>query len=292
MNTFNSDSNSDKWRSYASIFSSGNFIKLLRKNDFSFLDLKIKRLDQEFLENGIFSYLDYVKYTYKQLEKSYRNEYVFKNTVINKLLIQEYGTKDTIAINEFNAGNSVADLVIFNGNSKVFEIKSKFDSKKRIDGQISNYQKLFNECYVVVEHKHLSRYISLPSQIGIFTMQLERGRLVLHKERDAIENRKIDPYLVMRSVKTQEYKNIVREYLGYLPEMNAFNMFSICDAVITQIPPEHLNQLYIEEVKKRKSNTAKLKKFNSALRQICLSLKLTEQQYLALENSLSISIKK
>ena len=103
----------NKMRSYSSIFSSTFFNKLLKEDDFSFINSKILRYDNSKIGVKIHTYADYIKYTYNELRKQYRNEYIYKNTFINEMLIKDYGVKNTVIINEFRVGNSIADLVMF-----------------------------------------------------------------------------------------------------------------------------------------------------------------------------------
>src|SRR4051812_10639627 len=89
----------NRMRSYSSIFSTTYFSKLLKNDDYSFINSKIMKYDQLLVGKEILTYHDYIKFIYKELSKQYRNEYIFKNTFINELLINKYGLKDTIAIN-------------------------------------------------------------------------------------------------------------------------------------------------------------------------------------------------
>ncbi len=122
---------------------------MLRTGDLGFIIARIKQYDANNYINGEFStYLDYIEHVYKAMGEKYRNEYYYKNSFIDKMLIAQYGIKNTIALSEFKVGNSIADLVMFNGVSKAFEIKTELDSKTRLKGQINDYSKVFNECYI------------------------------------------------------------------------------------------------------------------------------------------------
>jgi len=280
----------EKYRSYSSIFSSSSFIKLLRYNDYSFIDAKINRYDRAKIGNKINNYQDYIRYVYLQLQRKYRNEYIYKNTFINSFLLNHYGVKDTIAINEFRVGNSIADMVLFNGTSKAFEIKTELDSNKRLSGQLTDYSKIFKECYLVTHHSLTQKYLRENSNIGIIEWVEHRNTVQMQEVREASINPIIDPETLIRTIRTQEYKNIVKNYYGSLPEMNSFNMFETCRKMIKHIPNDALNQLFIDELKKRKSNTAILKSFHKELRQLLLSMNLNEKAYYTLIEKINKSI--
>jgi len=269
----------NKMRSYSSVFSSNSFSKLLQYDDYSFIDTKIKRYDKPKIGKSIETYYDYIRYIYNELRKHYRNEYIYKNTFINELLIKTYGVKDTIAINEFRVGNSIADIVLFNGTSKAFEIKTELDSDKRLSNQLGDYTKIFNECYIVTHKALVNKYVKVDKTIGIIELIEKPRSLSMREIRPALRNENINSETIIRSIRTNEYKNIVKEYYGELPEMNSFNMFNVCRELLKEIPSEQLSNLFIEQIKARKSNTSFIKMFYKELRQIGLALNLEDKRY-------------
>jgi len=272
-----------KLRSYSSIFSSTSFLKLLQYDDFSFIDAKILRYDLHKVGEKINTYYDYIKYVYSELSREYRNEYVYKNTFLNNLLLLKYGVKDTIAINEFRVGNSIADIVMFNGTSKAFEIKTELDTDKRLTGQLADYSKIFRECYIITHESLIDKYLQEDENVGIIELSERRNSITMREVRVARENTNIDADTLIRSIRMVEYKNIVKNYFGELPAMNSFNMFGICKELLKRIPNEQLHQLFIEELKKRKSNTVIIKSFFSELRQLCFSMNIDANSYRELD---------
>ena len=280
----------DKLRSYATVFSSTSFSKLLQRNDYSFINAKIVRYDFPKVGKEIHTYHDYIRFIYNELRKRYRNEYIYKNTFINDLLINKYGIKNTIAINEFRVGNSIADIVMFNGTSKAFEIKTELDSNKRLSGQLSDYTKIFKSCYIVTHESLSEKYLREDDNIGIIEL-VERSKSVLMQEvRAAKENSFIDPETLIRAIRTSEYKSIVKQYYGLLPEMNSFNMFEICKSMMKQIPQDKLNDLFVKELRKRKSNTDIINTFPDELRQLCFAMNINSKSYHELNYKLSEKI--
>lgn len=271
--------NLTRMRSYSTIFSSTSFSKLLRYDDYSFIDSKIERYDQLKIGKTINTYYDYIRYIYRELRKQYRNEYIYKNTFINEMLFDAYGVKDTIAINEFRVGSSIADIVLFNGTSKAFEMKTELDSDQRLDGQLADYTKIFQQCYIVTHESLVDKYLKADESIGIIEL-VETPRALRMKEvRPAKENKYLDPETVIRSIRTNEYKNITKQYYGELPDMNSFNMFDICTDLIKQIPSDDLHSLFIEQLKKRKSNIGIIHSFYKEIRQIGLAMNFDNKTY-------------
>jgi hypothetical protein len=277
----------NKMRSYSSVFSSTYFSKLLQHDDYSFIDSKILQYDYSKVGISIDTYYDYIKYIYNELSKQYRSEYVYKNTFINELLIKSYGVKDTVAINEFRVGNSIADIVLFNGTSKAFEIKTELDSNKRLNGQLTDYRKIFKESYIVTHESLIDKYLKEDDSVGLIVLEEHTRSLKMVEVRPAKVNLQIDSETIIRSIRTNEYKGIVKKYYGELPIMNSFNMFDICNDLLRQMPPNDLNKLFIEQLKKRKSNTIKIDSFFKELRQIGLAMNIDERTHQSLINKLN-----
>ena len=269
----------DRMRSYSSIYSSTMFSRLLKNDDYSFINSKIDNYDINKVGTKFDTYYDYIRYTYNELRKYYRNEYIYKNTIINELLLKQYGVKDSIVINEFRVGNSIADLVLFNGTSKAFEIKTELDSDKRLVGQLNDYSKIFRQNYIVIHESLIDKYLNIDSNVGIIALFEQPRSLKLEEIRPAVNNVNINSDTLINSIRTPEYKNIIKNHFGELPDVNSFKMFDECKLLMREIPSSVLHNLYLDELKKRKSNTSKLKSYYKELRQITLSLNLDDKSY-------------
>src|SRR5690606_12921659 len=70
---------------------------------------------------------DLIAYSYNLLEQHYRHEYIYKNKLLNDYVLKYHALEDTVLLNEFRIGQSIADAVLINGTNKVFEIKTELD---------------------------------------------------------------------------------------------------------------------------------------------------------------------
>ena len=261
-------------RSYSSAFSRNVFSSIVSYSDFSQLNWLLRQYDENYyIEN---TYMDYMSYLYKHLIRSYRCEYVFKNEIINQILLKKYGTRNTIAFNEFKVGDSIVDLAMMNGESKAFEIKTLLDSPRRLKKQMRDYKKVFNKCYLVVDADECEYYAEIiDDYVGIVALSFFRGHIRVEEFRPALKRGAIDGLTAMKCLRTYEYENIIRRLYGELPAVPVYKMYEACSNLICKVEPERLNLLFLEEVKKRKSATGRLKNFPKELRQMMLSLNLS-----------------
>ena len=92
---------------------------------------------------------------YHFMDCKYRNEYYYKNTILNQLLIKKHDLYNTAALTELPVGDSKADFIMINGRGVVYEIKTDLDNLLRLENQIKDYYKVFSYVYVVVGNKQL-----------------------------------------------------------------------------------------------------------------------------------------
>lgn len=245
------------------------------KNDFSSINLKLQRYNQYDNFKGK-SYLEVLKKAYKIVEKNYPNEYILKNEFLHKWLLKELGQTDSVVYNEFRIGKAVADLAMFNGISKVFEIKTILDKETRLSTQLLEYKKIFNEVYLIVPHCQLEKYAAYDTTIGIITYEANSKQFNLFRKAIYCDN--IDVDVIMNVLHSKEYLKIVQENFTEKPVMNAFTQFEICKKMLSTLSTNDLNKLLIECLKKRQINNAFLNKSNYQFNQIFLSLNLSEKE--------------
>ncbi len=276
-------------RDYSSLFSRSSAIKWLN-GEFECIDYKINRYDREWVNKKHPSYLCYLKRVYKILQEKYQNEYIYKNEFLTKWLIDELGEAKSKIYSEFRVGNSVADLAMFNGYSKVFEIKTDLDSNQRLDMQINDYRNLFNFLYVIIPESKLKIYIDTQPQVGIIIFTDNEDNQ-FHLYRKAVLNEHINIDTLMNILHTKEYLNIVMNYYDRLPkDLTSFNQFNICKKLIEKIPIRYLNQLFIRTLKERKKNNA-ISKHHKEFNQLSLALDISRKDKVIMIENLKTPIK-
>ena len=173
--------------------------------DFNSIDIKLKRYDLVELNKGK-SYLNFLRNTYQVLEKNYPNEYILKNEFLNKWLRNELGDNNSVIFNEFRIGKAIADLAMFNGISKVFEIKTILDKEYRLSNQLEEYKKIFNEVYIIVPSVLLTKYLNYDESVGVITYDSTSKKFELIRKAESIFN--IDSNTLMEVLHTKEYLKI------------------------------------------------------------------------------------
>lgn len=241
------------------------------KNDFESIDIKLERYNLLEKNKGK-SYLHVLRNTYRTIARHYPNEYVVKNEFLNHSIKKLVGTGDSVVFNEFRIGKAIADLALFNGDSKVFEIKTILDREYRLDSQLVEYKKIFNFVYIIVPSELLDKYNAYDIEVGIIAYDQKTNSF--NKHRDATRNDNMDIDVLMEVLHTKEYSDIVKSNFELPEEINAFNQFKISKKLISTIPAFQLNKIFVETMKSRSINNQFFNKVNSEFNQICLSMNL------------------
>ena len=275
-------------RDYSSLFTRSQVLSWL-KMDFSSINFKIERYDEKWLNNHNSTYLDYLKHIYSILADNYQNEYIFKNEFLNNWLIKELGETNSQIFSEFRVGNSIADLVMFNGCSKIFEIKTELDSDSRLTLQLQNYEKAFNQIFLIIPNSKLNIYEKQDASIGLITYD-PKSENTFSVYRNAKLNLDIEPSAIMSILHTNEYKSIVKKYYGSLPQMTSFNQHRVCSELIFEMPKDKLNKLFIKEMKKRSSSNVLSSRYYKEFNQLFLALRMNRDSKNKMIESLKTTI--
>lgn len=272
-------------RILATAFSRKSFLDVLDFNDFSHFDYLSSRFEIE-----CNSYLDLLRNIYSKLKKFYRCEYVYKTELIKKLLT-ENSAKDTVCVSEFGVGSSKADIVMFNGESKAFEIKTEFDSPQRLDKQLDDYKKVFDKCFVVIPEKKYSEYLQfLDEEVGIFVLTENKGIIHIEKERDAKPGDSIDPDAMIGCMRTKEYTFLAHSLGASTEDVPGYYLYTHCKNIMRSAEKKDLKTNFLKAVKSDRDNSIRLKKHPHFIRQMILSLRLSLKKEESILTKLQSSI--
>ncbi len=190
---------------------------------------------------------------YCELKNNYRNEYFYKNTLLNKLLLGVHSINTTTALTEVPIAKSKADFVLINGKAVVYEIKTELDNLERLSSQIDDYYKAFDHVAVVTFEKNLLQLQkvldSIDKPVGIYVLR-KNGKLgMIQKPQRYIED--LNKEIIFKLLRKNEYENIIAHCYGYLPEVSQFKYYTACKQLFLEIPLEESYLYVLKNLKKR-----------------------------------------
>jgi len=194
---------------------------------------------------------DAISAIYQFMNDEYRNEYFYKNTILNQLLIEKHDLYQTAALTELPVGDAKADFIMINGRGVVYEIKTDLDNLSRLEDQIKEYYKVFCYVYVVVGKKQLSNVKEFlkDQKVGIYELT-SNGKLIRRKK--ASYNRENLSYETMFQIlRKAEFESILWNKFHELPEVNSFQYYRECQRWIKRINIITLQKQVMECLKAR-----------------------------------------
>ena len=197
-----------------------------------------------------------------------RDEYVYRAALTHKILLGVHSLNTASMLTEFRAGTSKADVVILNGTSTVYEIKSERDSLARLENQLINYRKVFAKIYVIAAESHVQDVLdNTPSDIGV--MCLGR-RSQIRTERETVERtNSVCPVTIFESLRSDEAVTILRNLGVSVPDLPNTMLHGAMRECFTRLGPEDVHEQMVQTLKK----TRKLASLSSLVDQMPQSLK-------------------
>ena len=281
------NNNIESLRSLSQIFSTANFNKIVRKKDYVNTFERIRKHTTFSNSMTNFELLDKI---YNELLESYRIEYVYKNTLINKKLIKKYSLESTIALNEFKIGSSIADFVLLNGKARVFEIKTELDGLDKLEKQISDYYSFATDVYIVSSSKHIKKLIELYKEttVGIIELTKKNNLKEIKAASSCVDL--LDHSVIFKSLRKNEYINVLESNSIEIPKVPNTLIFKECFNLSRSIDILDFQKSTIKVLKKRNIKNPDLLKDNSIpnyLKHICYSLNFSKLEYEELNSFLN-----
>ena len=148
---------------------------------------------------------------YDILQKNYRYEYIYKNVIANKILLGKHSLNTAHMLTEFRVGKCKADVVILNGTSTVYEIKSEYDSFVRLNDQIHAYLDIFDYINVITSNSQADKLEHfLPESVGLLVLNKNNTISTVRVAKSNIENIKLE--ILFESLRKIEYTRVIKEY--------------------------------------------------------------------------------
>lgn len=187
---------------------------------------------------------------YTRLALDYRVEYVYKNTIASNIVFGRHSPDTASAVLELSAGDSIADIVVLNGASTAYEIKTDFDQFSRLPHQLSDYAKCFDKVVVVTSRSRAEAALEIvPSVHGVIGVD-RRGRMRTYREPTFDESR-LDPHLMFQLLRRDEYLAILKRTLGFETKAGNNQDWVAIRSVFAALPPDVVRHEVLGELRRR-----------------------------------------
>lgn len=181
-----------------------------------------------------------------------RNEYIYKNTIAEKILLGRHSLNTAVLVQEMRALRSKADIVIFNGTSTAYEIKSDRDSLARLPLQIEDYRKVFAKVVVVTDAKHLTTLEEmLSADVGILELNEKRALSTIRQAEENLNT--LEKPAILDALQLSELQAMLTDLGCDTPVVPNTRQRRIYSEILSQFPVEHLHSSMVKIVKSSRS---------------------------------------
>lgn len=195
----------------ANAFSQSVLGDLLRKGKSKKLDLIMQSLSEMDLQDK--TYGELFDLFHENMVKDYRNEYIYKNAIANKIVLGRHKFKNISFFTEFFVWGAIADIVVANGTTTAYEIKTAYDSFSRLNNQISIYEKAFEHVNIVIPESKLTSLVKVaPDNVGIIVLS---DRFSLQEFRKPSSNKDtLSAEVIFSLLHKNDKKNLLKKYFN------------------------------------------------------------------------------
>ncbi|MFJ2543048.1 sce7726 family protein [Microbacterium sp. NPDC087589] len=205
-----------------------------------------------------------------------RDEYVYRSAITQKILLGQHSLRTASMVGEARVGMCKADVVVFNGTSTAYEIKSERDSLSRLHNQVTSYGRVFAAVNVVTSPKHLPQVLErVPGDVGVLVLS---ERFTLRTERAAVADPgRTDPLAVLDFVRANEAAAILHACGIDAPRVPNTQLRSRLRDIFATLDAAQVHQGMVSVLRKTRSQSAladSLPSIPMSLRAAMLTLKM------------------
>jgi len=280
----------EELRSLSQLFTNSAFRKIVREKKPAFFRSRVRKYAHLFPHLSAPSNGDLLATIYNGLTVGYRNEHVFKTSLVNHLLLKEYDLHSTSAFFELKVAKSVADLLIINGQERLFEIKTDLDSPDRLRSQLANYHRCTSHITVVTSEQLAEKYLSILADESVGLMVLTSNQALETVKTTQPDSTNLNHEALFKLLRKEEYSRLITQQSTPLPKVPNTKYFKACLSLCKQININTFQRLVFETLKQRKVKEPQLIESSTTpeeLRSICIALNFSRSEFAYLHRFLS-----
>lgn len=193
---------------------------------------------------------DLFEAAFATLSRSYRCEYVYKAAIANRIVCGRHSPRTASLAMELGVASSIADVVVFNGTSTAYEIKTEYDSHRRLSTQTADYLRAFDKVYVVTHPELATHYANLTDErVGILSLN---GKNQFSEVRPATADiSRLEATTVCRMLRQNELMSAVQQYFGPQPTLPNTHIRRYYSELFCQLENARVHSALVSAFRKR-----------------------------------------
>lgn len=184
--------------------------------------------------------------------KNNRREYIYKAALTHNVLLGKHSLSSAAMITEFRALGSKADVVIVNGTTTAYEIKTERDNLDRLPAQLSDYLKVFGKVNIITDERHADEVCRITDDVvGVMVLNNRGNITTIREPGNNIKN--LDSQAVFDSLRMNENVMLLEHYGVDVPKVANTRLYSTLRPLVCALSNEELHHGMVVVLKKSRS---------------------------------------
>ncbi|WP_246792531.1 sce7726 family protein [Burkholderia perseverans] len=190
---------------------------------------------------------------WREMRRAYRNEFVYKTEIASRIVFGRHSPNTASLHVELPVGRSIVDVAVFNGTSTAYEIKTEFDTPRRLTTQTSDYLAAFDRVCLVTHPRCAESYAEIVDpRVGVLVLT-ERGSL--RQIRKPSTNRQnVTPKTIFSCLQRAEYVEAVSLKTGEPVVKPSAIIQAYCSGVFQEFTSLEAHDIFVRALRKRKTD--------------------------------------
>lgn len=181
-----------------------------------------------------------------------RDDYIYRSAVTQKIVLGKHSLRTATILNELRAGNSKADVVVLNGTSTAYEIKSERDTLQRLRTQLADYRSVFASVNVVTSPAQADEVVRLaPDDVGVLVLS-SRFRLQTVREASDLPER-TRSLSILATLRVDEAMQVLRDLNVSFPDVPNTRRWRELREVFAGLPSAEVHSRAVTVLKSSRS---------------------------------------
>ncbi|MEZ0579258.1 sce7726 family protein [Nocardioides sp. MH1] len=191
------------------------------------------------------------------LGQRYRCEYYYKAQIVSKVVFGRHSPRTATPLIEFAMGAAIADLVVVNGTTSVYEIKTDLDNFDRLEGQLDQYGTRAEFTNVVVSERRAQQAVrALPEWVGVLALRRNGALATLRAPRSRLDS--IIAEQQFHLLRTDEARRAVALTTGRCVDAPTGAAYPLLREAFAAFSPTQSNAAVVAQLRNRGSRAAAL----------------------------------
>ncbi|UKF25471.1 MULTISPECIES: sce7726 family protein [Clavibacter] len=184
-----------------------------------------------------------------------RDEYIYRSAISQKLVMGRHSLRTATLLNEVRVASSKVDMVVLNGTSTAYELKSERDTLSRLAGQLADYSRVYASTYVVTSPAQAPEVLATTAEnVGVLILT---PHFTLATERAAVnDTSRLDPALMLDTMRLREALELIARLGLEIPNVPNTQMRSTLQRLVKQFDPHSVHAAMLGTLKSSRSQSA------------------------------------